>query len=291
MKRGLPKTGPVRRLWPVALVLVSLAGCEYSNASTEGIEEAPPMPSIHDLSESTWESLSTKKIYFGHQSVGNNIMDGVAKVTTQDHLPSIRIVESDDPSVLNRAVWAHSQIGKNGDPFSKIEAFKENLRKGIGDKADIAFFKFCFWDIRSFTDIGKVFRTYKETMDELKREYPNVTFVHFTVPLMSHSDSLSANIRRTFGLKVGFDEDNIKRNELSQLILKEYAGKEPVVDIALYESTLPDMTRTFFTRGTEHYYYLASAYTNDGGHLNEEARKWAAEQVLIILARAAEGKS
>jgi hypothetical protein len=274
-----------------SLVMISLAGCENSNASTEVIEEAAPMPSIQDLPVSAWENLTTKKIYFGHQSVGNNIMDGVAKVTTQDHLPSIRIVESDDPSVLNRAVWAHSQIGKNGDPFSKIEAFKENLRKGIGDKADMAFFKFCFWDIRSFTDIEKVFKAYKETMVELKREYPNVTFVHFTVPLMSHSDSLSANIRRTFGLKVGFDEDNIKRNELSQLILKEYAGKEPVVDIALYESTLPDMTRTFFTRGTEHYYYLASAYTNDGGHLNEEARKWAAEQVLIILARAAEGKS
>jgi hypothetical protein len=269
------------------LVLLSFAGCEMTDASTDVIEEAAPMPSIHDVPNMAWENLATKKIYFGHQSVGNNIMDGVAKVTTQDHLPSIRIVESDDPAVFDKPVWAHSKIGNNGDPFSKIEAFKENLRKGIGDKADIAFFKFCFWDIRSFTDIDKVFRTYKETMDELKRDYPKVTFVHFTVPLMSHSDSLYANVRRMIGLKMGFDEDNIKRNELSQLILKEYGGKEPVVDIALYESTLPDLKRTFFTKKGEHVYYLASDYTNDGGHLNVEARKRAAEQVLITLARAA----
>jgi len=269
----------------LSLVLLSLVSCE----KTDAIEKTADLPSIQDVPEVALKKLSTKKIYFGHQSVGNDILDGVVKITAKEALPPIRIVESDNPEVFDQAVWAHSPIGVNGDPFSKIKAFKDNIQKGIGDKADMAFVKFCFWDIRSFTDIDRVFRNYKDTIDGLKREFPKVTFVHFTVPLMSHSTSLTAKIRRMLGRKIGFDEDNIKRNELNKLILNEYAGKEPVVDIALYESTLPDGTRTSFTKGTGRYYYLASAYTDDGGHLNAEARIRAAEQVLIKLARVADG--
>jgi hypothetical protein len=269
----------------VLLILLSMVSCDKGNA----IERAADMPSIKDVPEVALKELSAKKIYFGHQSVGNNILNGVAKLTAREALPPMRIVESDSPAVFDQAVWAHSPIGENGDPFSKINAFKEKMHNGIGDKADMAFMKFCFWDIRSFTDIDKVFATYKETIDGLKREFPKVTFVHFTVPLVSHSTSVGTKVRRMLGRKIGFDEDNIKRNEFNTLILNEYAGKEPVVDIAQYESTLPDGTRTAFTKGTGRYYHLASEYTDDGGHLNQEARVRAAEQVLITLARVAEG--
>lgn len=253
--------------------------------------ETASMSSIIDIPESVWVILSTKKLYFGHQSVGNNILDGVRKIMAENRRIKLNIVETDDPGKFDRAIWAHSLIGENGDPASKLKAFKANIQKGIGNKADIVFFKFCFWDIRSHTDINKVFNDYKTTLDKMKKEFPHLKFIHFTVPLIEYPDGWVVRARRMLGMPVGFDEDNIKRNELNKLILENYSGKEPVVDIALLESTLPDGKRVFFLKGGRSYPYLASVYTSDGGHLNEEGRRRVAEQVLIVLARIAETES
>ena len=32
---------------------------------------------LKDVPESTWTNLSKKKVFFGHQSVGDNIIDGI----------------------------------------------------------------------------------------------------------------------------------------------------------------------------------------------------------------------
>ena len=80
------------------------------------------------------------------------------------------------------------------------------------------------------------------------------------------------------------DEDNIKRNELNNMILQEYKGKEPVFDIALAEATLPNGKYVYFSRNGKSYYYLAEEYTKDGGHLNEAGRLHVAEQFLLTLA-------
>ena len=66
--------------------------------------------------------------------------------------------------------------------------------------------------------------------------------------------------------------DKIKRYELNRLIVQEYGGKEPLFDIALIESTLPNGRRTTFSKDGKDYYYLHDEYTDDGGHLNEQAR-------------------
>ena len=40
-------------------------------------EEKVSFPSIKDVPAEKWKRLSQKKIYFGHQSVGNNIINGI----------------------------------------------------------------------------------------------------------------------------------------------------------------------------------------------------------------------
>lgn len=271
-------------LWFLAAGSLFLMSCGRSTVEAETIQ----MPSMKEVSKSAWEKLSAQKIYFGHQSVGGDILDGVQRVMPNEPSLKLNIVDTHDPEKLNGPIWAHSNIGENGDPFSKINGFKANLQKGIGGKADIAFFKFCFWDIRSHTDVEKVFNEYKRTVSELKSAYPQLKIVHFTVPLVEYPNGIYPKIRRMLGLPIGFDQDNIKRNELSWLIRKEYAGREPIVDIALYESTLPGGERAVFINGGEKYDYLAAANTDDGGHLNLGARLRAAEQALITLAQVAE---
>ena len=78
-------------------------------------------------------------------------------------------------------------------------------------------------------------------------------------------------------------DDNIKRNEYNEMIIKKYEGKEPVFDIAKIQSTFPDGTRCSFSKDGKTYYSMVPEYTNDGGHLNEIGRKKVAEQFLILL--------
>lgn len=264
----------------IIYILLLVAGCDGGPAMTERVT----LPLMSDVSDTEWNKLSQKTIYFGHQSVGGNVIDGIAEVIEESDFIELDIKSAGDVQESDEVFFAHSDVGKNGDIDSKLEGFSKNIRNSFGSKADLAFLKLCFWDVRKNTNIDEVFNNYKETITDLKNEYPDVVFVHFTVPLMSYSNGFIANIKRMIKPNNN-DLDNIKRNKLNRLIVREYSGKEPLFDIALIESTLPDGTRAVFSSSGENYYYLPDVYTNDGGHLNEQASKYVAEQLLITLAR------
>lgn len=102
-------------------------------------EKTTHSPSIKDITDSAWKKLSEKRIYFGHQSVGFNIIDGIKDVMKKNPQIKLNIVETSDPSEFNTPLFAHSRVGKNTDPKSKIDAFASFVEKGIGDNANIAF--------------------------------------------------------------------------------------------------------------------------------------------------------
>lgn len=270
------------------VVLLSLtAGCDnrgsiVPHGSGSMIETIPARSA---------EVLSNKKIFFGHQSVGENILDGIRAMQNANGYTKLYIKETGDPDDFNQPILAHAAIGKNGDPYGKIGDFVRMLEKGIGDKTDIALFKFCFWDIREETDVQKVFDHYTRAVITLQRKYPKMRFIHTTVPLMAYPSGMRARLKRWLGYPVAFDLDNIKRNELNKLIGEKYAGREPIFDIASAESTLPDGSRATFAHNGKTYFYLASEYTSDGGHLNEYSRKRVAEQMLDVLASVANDAS
>lgn len=262
------------------MLLPLISGCTGGDAKVDKIESQPSS----QLSNAGLEKLSQKKIFFGHQSVGDNILDGISKIMQSNKSIRLNIVKTDSPSAFSQPIFAHADIGMNDDPNSKIVGFRDYMANGIGNKADIAFFKFCFWDIRSKTDIQQIFNNYKAAMMELKARYPKVLFVHFTVPLMTHKDGMKAKIKSMLNMEDETDIDNMKRNELNELLLREYSGREPIFDIAKVESTLPDGRQTSFAVNGKSYYYLAQEYTNDGGHLNDLGKKVVAEQLLMFLA-------
>lgn len=68
---------------------------------------------MDNVSAAGWGELAGKKIFFGHQSVGYDIMEGVSAL--QKEHPSIRltIVETTDPSRFDGPVFAHAQVGRN----------------------------------------------------------------------------------------------------------------------------------------------------------------------------------
>ena len=116
------------------------------------------LSTIKDVQASAWEELKEKKIYFGHQSVGNNIIDGLKDWGRQKPEVKLRIIRLQDSYKIDSPGLYQASIGKNEDPRSKIDAFVAAMRQGIGNSADIAFFKFCFVDINSGWVVGNYSR-------------------------------------------------------------------------------------------------------------------------------------
>ena len=235
------------------------------------------------------KKVAGQRIYFGHQSVGYNILDGLKGIAQMNPQAHLNIIEVNDPAKLDgEPAFVHSTVGHNTDPISKLDDFSKFLDHGIGTKVDIAFVKFCFVDITQGADVQKVFNSYKEVHKRLKERYPNITFVHVTVPLTSKQTDVMTmaknTIKKIIGRPVPSYEDNIPRNQFNDLLTKEYEGKEPIFDLADIESTLPDGKRVVNYKDGKTFYSLAPEYTVDGGHLNEKGRAIVARKLIQFLA-------
>ena len=263
----------------VCLFVMSFSSYEGGAMSQETVS----LESVKSIPESQWQKLAGEMIFFGHQSVGYNIVDGMKKIEEQVPGIKLNIVEIKHASDMKGAEFAHSSIGENEDPDSKMQAFTDYMENGIGAKANIAFFKFCYVDINASSDIDKIFIEYKKTMEQLKKKYPRTTFIYATVPLTESKTTVRSIIKAVLGK----EDRNIKRNRFNDMLRKEYKGKEPLFDIAQAESTHPDGTRSTFTKNGTTYYSLASEYTDDGGHLNDLGQLAVAQDLLILLAKLA----
>ena len=238
-----------------------------------------------------WSRLAEKRIYFGHQSVGYNIIEGMREVMREN--PSIRltIIEGSDASALAAPAFAHGTIGQNTDVDSKLADFAKHLEKGIGEKADFAFMKFCYVDITEKSDAKSIFIRYRETMESLKKKYPGITFIHVTAPLTSKPRDLTTLaknlLKRIIGRPVRTHRDNIPRTAFNEMMLQAYQGREPIFDLARIESTDREGKRLVLKEGDKSFYAFVPEYTSDGGHLNEQGRRIAAAELLRLLAELA----
>ena len=88
--------------------------------------------------------LKGQKIYFGHQSIGDNLLDGIRNCVKGEGDSVLRIKNlNGDERIYDTALY-HSKIGKNGDPIGKIKAFKTLIFDGLGSEFNMAFMKLCF---------------------------------------------------------------------------------------------------------------------------------------------------
>lgn len=214
-------------------------------------------------SRSQWDAVAGTRIFFGHQSVGDNILDGIKTIGEAQSFPPLRIIESTETASVDGPMLLHAKIGQNGDPQSKIRGFQEALDAGFGQQVDVAFMKFCFWDVRRETDIDAVFADYQRTLADLAQRYPGVTFLHATVPFVAADVDWRARVRRLIGMTTPTDEDNAVRERLNQKLRDAY-GPDHVFDIARAEEAHD---------GAEPRAQLASAYSSDGAHLNAAGRQ------------------
>jgi hypothetical protein len=248
-------------------------GMESLQSGYERLDATPP---------NRWADLAQKRIFFGHKSVGVNIVEGLRSVMAARPSIKLDIRETSAPENLSGPVFAHSPIGTNKDPDSKIARFREIMDSGVGRAADIAFFKFCFIDVDHATDIGALFKSYVALVDQLGSRYPDLKIVTFTVPLLSKPVGIKTRLKRVLGRLPWHEEDNIKRNLLNEMLRARFAGS--LFDLAAVESRIDGTKKATFRKDGKDYELLRRAYTDDGGHLNATGRQIVALELLNFLA-------
>ena len=240
--------------------------------------------SIKKVPREKLDELAGKKIYFGHQSVGFNIIDGIKQITAENPTIKFDIIETMESGKFINPIFAHSRIGENTSPQGKVDEFVALINEKIGANTDIVFLKLCYVDITAGTNINNLFEAYVNGMKKIREKNPHIKIVHFTVPLTISKTTWKTPIKQILGKKLFEYEDNIKRNEYNELLKREYGGIDTIFDIAAIEATAPDGEETIFTVKGKKYYSMYPKYSNDGGHLNKQGKQIVAERLLVFLA-------
>lgn len=260
-----------------ALAAAVLAGCNGLDGKA-AMPEGDPKADLRTLAES--------RVYFGHQSVGRDILDGL-KLLAEENGVALRIVEAPEGATDTLPGLVHSNAGRNREPLTKCEAFGRFVSEHASSRWDAAAFKFCYVDLgdEAGRDPAKLLEMYRAAVAAARASRPDLNLVHVTIPLKSDPLGIPNAIKRAIGMGTAHDEDNVLRNAFNDLLRAEYAG-EPLFDLARAESTLPDGSRTGFKRDGKPVYTLAKQYTYDAGHLNQEGMRHVAAEFARAMAEA-----
>lgn len=226
------------------------------------------------------ERVSQRRIFFAHQSVGENLLDGIRQLSTTAGVP-VHLVETPTAGGVPPASFGHAFVARNGEPLLKLQNFEHALGSQPSG-VDIALVKLCFVDVKPDTDAKALFENYRATITRLQAKNPGTTFVHVTLPLTSKQGGAKEFLKRLLGR--GSSAQNARREEYNSLLRKTYQGREPIFDLARVESTTPDGTEV-----TEKWNGIAvpamdPVYTSDGGHLNSAGKLRAARRFISVLA-------
>ncbi len=273
MESYLPNT---LRIVFLIIAAMGLAACSDSHKSEDVKMNDEEI--AHDL-----KVIGGMKVYFGHQSVGVNILDGIRDLQSGRPDVHLNMVSLGDRPVLPGPYFAESLVGKNGKPGTKCDAFGKHVAELAMDSLDIALMKFCYVDFKKDTDVPAVLAIYRSMVDSLRGKAPHVTFVHVTVPLTVRTAGWKKILKRVLGREETSDIENAKRNEFNEMLRQQYRS-EPVFDLAAVESTYPDGAREYFSANGKPVYTLIGGFTDDGAHLNKAGRDVAARVLVHLLA-------
>lgn len=265
------------RVFPLILLLF-ISGCKKGEMNLLGSY----YDRLDSISQQDWDSLAQKKIYFGHRSVGQNIIAGLNDVLIKYPAIKLDIRETTDPESFRQPVFAHSGLGQNKLPESKINAFRDVMENGVGQNTDIAFLKFCFVDIDHTTDLQATFNSYVKTVERLEARFPETKIITFTVPLVSQPVGLIIRLKKILGRLPWYETDHVQRNIFNDMLRARF--KDSLFDLAAIESRISDTKKASISKDGRRYDILRQDFTDDGGHLNSLGRQIVAIELLCYLA-------
>lgn len=256
-----------------------LSGCQTTES---------PKPTLMHMANDTKDLVSKAaraKVFFNHQSVGANILAGVKDIAraTDTEWTVTELTQGASQWPQSPGIW-HATFGQNGEPKTKIDAFAQTLRSFSGGRPQIAMMKLCFVDVTAHTDIEDLLSYYANTVNSIKRDFPELALVHVTVPLATRENSLKARAKRAIGLTVSTDASNLVRTKYNRR-LRELFPNDAVWDLEAIESTQPDGSKVEYLVEDEKALGLALEYASDPwGHLNAVGGQKAAVELARVVA-------
>lgn len=232
-----------------------------------------------------WDALRQKRILFGHQSVGNDILAGLEEIAIRKPHVRLRVIESRDPASFDEPGLVHFKVGANEQAGSKLADFEDVLGGPLGKRADLAFMKFCYVDLFRDGDPAALHGAYQQTVSRVQRANRSVRLLHLTMPLTTVETGRKARLKVLLGRdNLGGYAHNRVRHEFNESLRRLFAKEGTLFDLARSQSTLPGGARAEFTSHGVRCECLTTGYTHDGGHLNEAGRLAVARDFLLFLA-------
>ena len=271
------------------LFAAALAAC------TPAPQEVSPV-SIEQV-RADLETLAQARVYFGHQSVGRNILQGVRALADEAGV-ALRIEEVANGAPPEGPGLFHTNIGENGAPDGKLEAFLANVATPSADPApapsvyDVALLKFCYVDLDDDSQEQSpqaLFDRYRKSVAGLGERQQGLTLIHATMPLTADPPGWKTTVKRWLGRPTWTDAANQKRNDYNRLLRSQFAPGE-TFDIARIEATHADGSISSFEAGGTTVETMAAEHTYDGGHLTDAAERHVAAAFLHTLAQAVRGR-
>ena len=218
------------------------------------------------------------RILFGHQSVGMDLLQGIRSL---DMSASISDLETTGIGEKDYGIF-HLRLGKNGDPYSKIDDFADYV---LSRKArwDVAVMKFCYVDVNQHTDVDRLFEHYRKMVENLTRDFPELHMVHVTVPLRTIRLGLRSRMRLMAGRDVDILEDNLRRDHYNAQLRATFSDRTRLLDLAQIEATQPDGNMCTWPYRSRPVPGLYPGFTDDGGHLNDAGAEAVARKFMALI--------
>lgn len=224
--------------------------------------------------------LVHKRIVFGHQSVGADIVNGVEEIAKIADGP-LNIVETRTPGAA--AGLYHFKVGRNRDPLGKLEDFERALTDDSMRGIDMALVKLCYVDVEADTDAAQLASQYLQAIDRIRARLPETRVIAVTCPLRTVQSGMKARIKRAVGVAPHGYEANARRGAFNE-VLRARADSRELFDLAAFEADDDgDPTQVDF-KGAR-IAALTPRFTYDGGHLNSVGKLHVARALLEFLAR------
>lgn len=265
-----------RRWWlPAIAVAAGLAVAATAANWDPQLPPSAPDTAAATVSTDLLQRAAHRRVFFGHMSIGWNILDGVLAIYAAHQLapPAVAQVQLSQrvPELSSAGGVLHAEIGINGDPLAKLANFDSAIRGGIGERVDVAVLKFCFTDFAVDTDVEALFAAYVATMAALRRDFSAVHFVYTTVPLEVAPRGVRGLLKSWLGRDV-----NAVRERYNALVRQGFGG-DLLLDVAAAEEGAPDRSTVVG---------LYPGYSSDGAHLNAAGSSVVAAQLLRVIAGA-----
>jgi hypothetical protein len=211
------------------------------------------------------QALSQTTVFFAHQSVGQNLLDGLRRAAEEAGV-ALRIEEGRGPSGFTTPGIVHTRVGKNEDPLSKLSDFAALLEEGPGDRAKVALMKLCYVDFNANTQAEALFSAFRQRHAELQARFGQTRLVPVTAPLTTVQRGLKAMLRNRIGTGAYGERENVQRHRFNELLRREYAG-------ALFDLAAGESGTSGFEREGKRWPCLRDELTDDGGHLNAQGQR------------------